>query len=296
MTSEKHTLRGVICTVLSGICWGLSGTCGQYLFSNYAINSLQVTCIRLMGAGIILLVFSLFRYRDTLKNIWKYPKDVCLLVLFGLIGLMFNQYVYTTSISVSNAVTTTMMQNLSLITVMLLTCLYTRRRPTRRELLSLVLALFGVYMLATGGNPTQLVMSPQALLWGFGTTVAATAYTLIPRPLVARWPQIPVLAYGMLIGGIVLNLTARSWTFQIELPLSGWLAVIAMVFLGSIFSFTLFMQGLKDIGPVKTSMLAVSEPVSATIFAVMWLGTTFSTADFIGFAAILSTIFILAKE
>ena len=189
-----------------------------------------------------------------------------------------------------------MMQNLSLVVIMLITCIRIRRRPNNKEILALILSLFGVFMIATGGNPTQLVLSKQGLLWGLSTTLAATLYTLLPRPLIARWPQIPILACGMLIGGSVMNVAVKSWTFQLNLALSGWLAIGAIVLFGTILSFSLFMQGLRDLGPVKTSMLAITEPVSATIFSVLWLGTQFSTADFIGFAAIIIMIFLLAKE
>lgn len=293
---NKVSIRGIFCAALSGVCWGFSGTCGQYLFANYDITSLELTCIRLALSGILLFLFSLFPYRDALKNIWKTPKDVLLLILFGLFGMLFNFYAYMTSISYSNAATTTMLLNLNPIVILFITCVTVRRLPRRRETLALVLAMFGVFMLATGGNPNQLVLSGPALMWGFSTTFAATAYTLLPRPLLSRWPQIPVLAYGMLIGGAVLNVFAKSWTFQLDLPFQGWLAILAIVLFGSIFSFSLFMQGLKDIGPVKTSLLAITEMLSAPIFSAVWLGTQFSTPDFIGFATIIAAVILLTTE
>ena len=66
---QTNFFRGVVCAPMSGVCWGFSGTCGQYLFANHTITTLQLTCIRLLSAGVILMVFSLFKYRDTLKNI-----------------------------------------------------------------------------------------------------------------------------------------------------------------------------------------------------------------------------------
>jgi drug/metabolite transporter (DMT)-like permease len=100
----------------------------------------------------------------------------------------------------------------------------------------------------------------------------------------------------MLIGGAILNLGARSWTLHTDLPLQGWLAVAAIVLFGTVLSFTLFMQGIQDVGPVKSSMLAATEPVSATVFSAVWLGTSFSAVDLMGFAAIIATIFLLARS
>jgi len=293
---KKRAFRGVLCTTLGGVCWGFSGTCGQYLFSNFEINSLWLTCLRLLAGGGLLTAVALVRERDSLVNMLKSKRDVLQLVLYGTVGLVLCQYAYMTAISYSNAATTTVLQNLGLILIMLYTCLRNLRLPNRREFLSLLLALFGVYMLATGGDPTHMALSPQGLFWGLAAAVAVMLYTLLPRPLLARHGRIAVTGLGMLAGGIFLNLAARSWNFSVSLPPSGWLAVAAIVVLGSAVAFALLMQGISDIGPVRSSMLAATEPVSATVFSALWLGTTFSATDLIGFGAILITILLLAKS
>lgn len=282
--------------MLGGVCWGFSGTCGQYLFSRFGVSTLWLTCLRLLAGGIIMLVLAAVRHRRELRNIWRCPGDAAILVAYGLFGLMMCQYAYMTSISYSNAGTTTVLQTLSLVIIMLLTCLRLRRRPNRVETIALLLALFGTFLLATGGDPAHMVLSPQGLFWGLATAVAATVYTLLPRRLLSRWNREVVNGWAMLIGGAVVNLGARSWTFHVDLPFRGWLAVVSIVVFGTVLSFTLFMQGIQDVGPVKSSMLASTEPVAATVFSAVWLGTAFSAVDLMGFAAIIATIFLLAKS
>lgn len=282
--------------MLGGVCWGFSGTCGQYLFTRYGVSSLWLTCLRLLSGGIIMLALAAVRHRRELLRIWRSPADAAMLVGYGVFGLMMCQYAYMTSISYSNAGTTTVLQTLSLVIIMLLTCLRLRRRPNRVETVALVLALLGTFLLATGGDPAHMVLSPQGLFWGLATAVAVTVYTLLPRRLLARWNREAINGWGMLIGGAILNLGARSWTLHTDLPLQGWLAVAAIVLFGTVLSFTLFMQGIQDVGPVKSSMLAATEPVSATVFSAVWLGTAFSAVDLMGFAAIIATIFLLARS
>jgi drug/metabolite transporter (DMT)-like permease len=74
------------------------------------------------------------------------------------------------------------------------------------------------------------------------------------------------------------------------------LAMAAIILLGTVAAFSLFLQGVADIGAVKASMLTVLEPLSATFFSAVWLGTKFSATDLVGFACILAIIFLLAKE
>lgn len=292
--TKSHQLRGALCTMVGGVCWGFSGTCGQYLFSQYGVSSLWLTCLRLLSGGVIMSLLALVHHRRELRDIWRSPADAGMLVCYGIFGLLMCQYAYMTSISYTNAGTTTVLQTLSLVIIMLLTCLRLRRRPNRVETVALLLALLGTFLLATGGDPAHMVLSPQGLFWGLATAVAVTVYTLLPRRLLGRWGREVVNGLGMLIGGVIINLSARSWTFQVDLPVRGWLAVIAIVVFGTVLSFTLFMQGIQDVGPVKSSMLAATEPVSATIFSAVWLGTSFSAVDLVGFAAIIATIFLLS--
>ncbi len=293
---NSHALRGVVCSALGGVCWGFSGTCGQYLFSRFGVSSLWLTCIRLLAGGILLTLLALPRHRDSVSGILRSPGDLLRLTCYGVFGLLLCQYAYMTAISWSNAATTTVLQNLGLLIVMGYTCLRSRRLPSRRELLALVLALAGVYLLATGGDPRHMALSPKGLFWGLAAAVAVALYTLLPQKLLSRWDRSAVVGLGMLIGGIVLNLAARSWTLSVSLDLRGWLAVSAIVLLGTAAAFSLIMQGIVDVGPAKASMLASTEPVSATVFSALWLGTSFAPTDLIGFAAITVTVFLLAKS
>ncbi|MBQ7778669.1 MAG: EamA family transporter [Oscillibacter sp.] len=295
-TTISPKLRGALCTIIGGVFWGFSGTCGQYLFSNFEITSLQLTCIRLTIAGLIMLAMAFCRRRDQFFAVWTAPKDAALLVAFGIMGLMMCQYSYMTAISYSNAATTTVLQTLNLVFIMLITCVTVHRWPNRVETFSLLLALFGTFLLATGGDPRHMVLSRQGLLWGLITAAAVTLYTLLPRRLLEKWDRTVVTGWGMLVGGITLNLIARSWNSPVKLPVQGWLAIAAIILLGTVAAFSLFLQGIRDIGPVKSSMMASTEPVSATVFSALWLGTTFSLTDIIGFLCITATIFLLAKS
>lgn len=296
MSEEKRTLRGVLCTTIGGVLWGFSGTCGEYLFSKYDVSPLWLTCLRLMTAGIILILLYIPKHHKQMLTVLRDRRAMIHLTCFGIFGLLMCQFSYLTAISYSNAGTTTVLQNLSLVMIMLITCIRQRKLPNRIQSVAMVMALLGTYILATGGNLNQLVLTPQALFWGVMTAVAVTVYTMLPEKMLEQWGREITTGFGMVLGGIVVNLAARSWRFHIHLPAQGWLAVVAIIILGTVLSFSLFMQGVADVGSVKSCMLAATEPVAATVFSALWLHTSFSSTDFIGFILIIATVFILAKE
>lgn len=54
-TAKYNIKRGCILTLFGGSLWGLSGTCGQYLFQVKGLTSDWLVPIRLLTAGLLLL-------------------------------------------------------------------------------------------------------------------------------------------------------------------------------------------------------------------------------------------------
>ena len=163
MGEKKRTLRGFLCAALGGVCWGASGTVGQYLFTCQGVDSGWLTVVRMFLAGVVLLGGALVRHRPQLRAIWSDRRDALRLVLFSVGGLMTCQYTYLAAIRYSNSATATVLQYMGQALILLWVCLRARRLPTRREGVALVLALLGAFLLATHGSLTALALSPQAL-------------------------------------------------------------------------------------------------------------------------------------
>lgn len=78
---------------------------------------------------------------------------------------------------------------------------------------------------------------------------------------------------------------------------SGFIVLfVGLVFFGTVVGFSLFFQSINDIGAAKAGLMASIETVSATAFAVLWLGTSFVWIDIVGFIFIVATVFVLAKH
>lgn len=292
----RQNTRGILCTLLGGTFWGCSGACGQFLFENYSVDSGWLTVVRMLGAGATLMAVNLAVRRRQTVDIWRTKADAAQLILFALLGLMFSQYAYLTSIACSNAGTATVLQYLGPVIIMALACLHRRRRPDVRESAAILLAVGGTFLLATHGNPGAMALSGQGLMWGLLSAVSLALYTLLPARLIPRWGSMTVTGWAMLLGGAVLGCLTRVWTIPVALDVYGILAVGGVVLMGTILGYTLYLQGVADVGAVRASMLASVEPVAATLLSVVWLGVAFQWIDFVGFVCIMATVFLLAKE
>lgn len=296
---RRRFWRGVVAALVGGAMWGFSGTCAQYLYQHYEIDPLFITWVRMLGSGILFLILLVFTQRGKLRAIAGDNRELGRLALFGIAGLFLCQFTYTTSVNATNAGTATVLQSLNTVFILAATCLMMRRAPRAMELGGLALALVATWLIATKGNLTALMIPPAGLAWGLINAASCTFYIMYPKHLFARWGSLPVTGIGMLIGGIaavaIWGLGGLWGAAPVvpELGLDGVLVLAAIVVVGTLAAFGLYLHGVSIVGSVKGGLLGTTEPASAMVFAALWLGTMFTWADWIGLVLMVAMIFLV---
>lgn len=294
-TEKNRIITGTIVTIAGGILWGVSGVCGQYMFQNKGVTAPWLVSVRLVAAGLLMLCYYFLTDREQTLAIWKSKRDRRDVLIYGLLGMMPCQYAYFQTIEWSNAGTATVIQYLGPALIVIWVCFRTKRMPTVQEVIGVILAVIGVFLIATHGNPTTLALSGRALLMGLASAVAVALYTLEPARLQKKYDTPLILAWGMAIGGIALTLISRPWTVKgIQADTEMFTALAFVVVFGTMAGFSLYMTGVKLIGSVKASLYACVEPVSSMILTVLWMKVKFTTPDLIGTLFVIATIIILA--
>ena len=82
----SKALKGTLFTVIAGIAWGLSGTSGQYLMV-HGISALVLTNIRLIVAGLLLVLLSYIKSKEQFLAFLKDKSSLFSLLLFSLFGI-----------------------------------------------------------------------------------------------------------------------------------------------------------------------------------------------------------------
>ena len=281
-------------TITGGTLWGVSGVCGQFLFQNKDVTASWLVPVRLMMAGIFMLCFYIWKDKKKAFAIWQKKENRRGILIYGLAGMMLCQYSYFQTIEWSNAGTATVIQYLGPALIVVWVCLRTRRLPERKEIIGVLLALLGIFLIATHGNPTSLALSGRALLMGLISAVSVVIYTVQPEKLQKQFPTPLILAWGMLIGGCVLTVLFRPWHQTVIVDAQMVTTLLVVILLGTMASFSLYMTGVKLIGSVKASLYSCVEPVASMVLTAVWMKVQFTLPDIIGTVCIILTIIILA--
>lgn len=291
---KKETIAGTFLTIAGGILWGISGVCGQFLFQNKEVTASWLVPIRLVTAGLLLLCCYLIRDRAKAFDIWRTRRNRTDIIIYGLAGMMLCQYSYFQTIEWSNAGTATVIQYLGPALIVIWVCFQTRRLPEKKEVLGVILAVTGIFLIATHGNPTTLAMSQKALIMGLISAVSIVIYTVKPASLQKQFDTPLVLAWGMLIGGIVLMAVFRPWNYRVIFDGETFMTLAFIILFGTMAGFSLYLTGVKMIGSVKAGLFACVEPVASMILTAVWMKVSFTVPDLIGTLLVIATIIILA--
>ncbi|EFI41913.1 DMT family transporter [Peptoniphilus sp. oral taxon 386] len=292
--NSKIMLRGYIMTIIGATFWGFSGTCGQYLMSTKGLDAKIIVNTRLIFAGLILILLSLYKNKTETFKIFKNKKDTLTLIAFGIFGMLFCQFSYLITISKTNAPTATVLQFLSSIFIVVGVCIKEMRAPKIKEISSIVLALLGTVVLATHLDLSTLVISSSGLFWGILAAFSVVIYTLLPINILKKYSSSVVTGFGMFIGGIVITFLLQPWKFSVNFDMMTILGLIAMIVFGTVLAFNCFLTGVSIIGPVRGSLIAGLEAVSSLLFSIILLKESFMMIDLFGMLLILMAVTVLS--
>lgn len=288
-------VKGIIFIIAGTVFWGASGVLSQHLFNDKAVTAEWLVTARLVLSGLVLLLIDVLSCRGSIFSIWRVKKDAAALAVFGILGMLGVQYTYFVTIVYSNAATSTILQYLMPVVIVIYITFTTRRLPRRLDLFSIALAMFGVFLLITKGRFDTLMLSPAALGWGLATACFAAFYTLQPRALIRKWRSTLVIGWGMLIGGIAMLPFQPIWQFDGVFDTDFVLTFAAVVLFGTALAFCAYLESTKYLSPTEISVFASLEPLSSIVLSIVFLGVSFGAWELAGAAVIIAAVTLLSK-
>ena len=165
--SDSSFSKGIGLAIAASVFWGSMGVCAQYLLQQCSFTPLDLVSMRLVLAGLILLIMERLVFG---RNIISPLKDIRTLILVSQLTFML-------AVAASNAGTAAIV-----LTLVPLICAFwlsiTEKRPlTMREGICFVLAASGVFLIVTKGNFSTLDLSFAGVLWGFVSAIFSAAYS-----------------------------------------------------------------------------------------------------------------------
>lgn len=285
-------VKGALYVIIAAALWGGGGVAGQYLYMHEVMGPFWLVMVRQVVAGLVFLTYAYFVDQ---AHPWQVLKNEPIEILaFSFLGVLGAQLGFYYTISLCNAATATVLQYTAPVLIVLWFILREKRNPELREVIGLLGAFAGVFLISTHGRLDSLAISPLALAAGLISSLSYAFYDIMPAKLMQRHSIATILGLGQFISGCSLLLfvnpfdISNNWN-PVALGVFGYLVIGA-----TIASFGIYLQGLRIIGPVKASLISCAEPLSSIILVVFLLGVRLTLEDYIGMGCIILTVILLS--
>jgi drug/metabolite transporter (DMT)-like permease len=292
----KHVGRGIFWALIASCMWGISGTVLEVISQGESIPTAWFLSARTLGAGLVLIIISLFKYRLHIFDVFKSVKDIMWLVAYAIFGLMANLLTFYISVQEGNASAATILQYLSPLFIVLGSLVFKHQRPMRSDVIAFVVAMLGVFLAITHGNIHSLAISDTALFWGILSGITAAFYVVLPKPVTKNHPPMVVLGWALIIGSILFNINHPVWVSTPEITSKLVFSMATVILVGTVLPFWALLHSLNFAPSAVVSILDAVQPVVTFVLSLVFLGHAFSMMELLGAILVILAILIIQRS
>ena len=293
---------GVLLALAAAGLFGLNGTVSKLALGG-GLTSLRLVEIRSAGAAVCLIALVLLTRPGSLR---VSRRELGFLVVAGVIGIGMVQWLYFVAIARLPVGVALLLEYLAPVLVTLWVRFVVGEEVRSRMWVALALCVLGLAVVAQVWD--GLVLDGVGVLAGLAAAAALAAYYLTGEKGLGSRDPLSLAAYTFSAAAVFWALLLPWWTYPwstlgdgVDLPgpLDGvtaplWLLVMWVVLLGTVAPYVLVLLALRQLGPARTGLVGMAEPVLAGLVAWVVLSEELSTVQLMGGAVVLAGI-VLAE-
>lgn len=271
--------------VMVAAFWGGTFVAGRFLAQ--ALPLMTAAFGRFLVASILLVAFAI-RAEGRLPKLDR--NQLIATALLGFTGIFLYNVFFFGALEKIPAGRTSLFVSLSPIMTAVFASFLFRERLGPRRWLGVVIALFGAMIVITRGDLVGGVLDiSQSIGLGeilmLGAVFSWVAYTLLSRNALKSLSPIAATTYGTLWGLLFLSFGAFSELGQINWAALDWQIWGAIVYLGAfgtVVAFIWYHQGIKAIGPSRTTVFTNLVPVFGVLLSAVILNEVILISMIVG--------------
>jgi len=277
--------------ILGGIFWGIAGLFVRYLAS-YGIDSLQISCIRMISAAIIMSVVILIKD----KSLFKIDlKDIWIFICGGAFSVFFTGVFYFNTISISSLSVACILMYTAPVFVLIASFFIFGEKFTYKKLVAIILAFSGCVLVSGLLESEEANFSLSALFSGILSGIGYASYSIFGKFSLKKYSPYTYTLYAFIFAGAA-SLFAADFSLIFSIARENPLLYGFYPFTGfmiSVVPYLLYTLGLSEMESGTASVLACVEPLVATLIGVFVFCEPITLLSVIGIAFIMTSMIIL---
>ena len=265
---NKKPLFAHLCMFFACSFWGLMAPLGKDAMT-HGLTGIDMVTFRVAGAAVLFWVASIF-----VKKEHPPVKDILLLGLAGMFGLVFNQCCYTIGLSITSPINSSIVTTSMPIFAMLLSALILKEPITGKKAGGVFMGFSGALLLiltsATADN--SKVGDLRGDLLCMFAQLSFAFYLSMFNKLIKRYSVFTVNKWMFTFAALVITPFTFSHVSSIafsEITVKTWLETMFVVVVCTFVCYIFTMQAQQVLRPTVVSVYNYVQPAVAVIVSVL---------------------------
>jgi drug/metabolite transporter (DMT)-like permease len=260
-----------------------------------SVPSVALVGFRVAGASITLLILA--RLSGNLETIEA--ADWPLLIGSSMLGLVFNQLLFTKGLSITTAINATLLSTTIPIFTLLVGVMLGTDRATLRRLMGIALAAGGVLYLIGPGRAQFSSLTRTGDLLIVSNSFCYGAYIAVSKNLMRRYNALSVITWIFIVSCVVLVPAGAVSLTKVSLATVSWrvwLAILYIAVFPTAGAYYLSGWALARVPPSTVAVYVYLQPLFAFAVAPIVLGESLHRHTVIASLLIFAGVFVVTRR
>ena len=262
--------------ILGAAMWGCIGLFTRIMFE-IGFSTLQVIAVRAIFTSIIMLCVICFSDIKLLKFSFK---DIWMFLGTGLCSFLFFNICYMNSMKHNSLSVACILMYTSPIWVTALSAFLFKEKLTLKKVLSLVLCVGGTALTCLN---SRIEMTPAGLVYGLFSGIGYALYSIFGKYAARKYHSFTITFYTFVFASFGAIPFCKAYILCGMLTdYKNMLLSVGIALLITVVPYVLYTNGLSKTSAAKAAVLAIVEPVVATVVGVVVYSEPASFAGILG--------------
>lgn len=292
---SRKPLRAHLSMFGAEVIWGLMAPLGKDAMNN-GLDGISLVSFRVAGAAVLFWLTSFFLGHERVGR-----RDLWLFAGAALLGIVFNQCLYTIGLSFTSPVNSSIVTTSMPIFAMILSFFILKEPITLQKAGGVLIGCCGavILVLTSMAASSSKVGDIRGDLMCMGAQVSFALYLSLFNRLIRKYSVVTVnkwmfsWATLIIVPFTSLHVSALPWP---EIPMKTWLETGYVVFFGTFVSYILSIVGQHVLRPTVVSVYNYVQPIVAVSVSVLTGLGVFTWPQAVAIILVFSGVWLVVKS
>ena len=290
---SSDTIRPHLALIAVQILFGSWPIFGKVVLRSLSPSSL--VALRLSGAA---LAFTLLQRK--LTPLLKMPaKDMLLVALCTMLGVVGNQFLYVKGLSLTTAINAALLSTTIPVFTLFVSILFGYDKLSPRRLFGITLAAGGVIYLVNPAHADVSMHTTAGNLLLVTNSLLYATYIVLSKTLFERYGALNVITWIFLVASLV-TVPVGIYSLRQEdigaISIGVWMMIVFIIIFPTVAAYYLNAWALIKVPPSTVAIYIYLQPLVAFGFAPLLLGEEFNSRTIIAALLIFAGVAVVTKR